>query len=698
MRFVQVIEPEPEAGEATIGKVAIFDQRVGKDTGSRGLPKLGQHPAIGFAANQIDPQWLAEEISNRLGKRNGLPSFVRLAHTTILTILSPCHYNLAFTSPCGWPVLHLRDRIGRTAKSNCEQARGIMTNEPTASNPEGESPKTLASVSGSARPPITIRRPVLGAHRRHFTSSPEADQEVPPAAKAPAAPRPSPTPQGASTADGVTNESTGSVGVAEPVPGSESPTTTAPIANPALSSATNPAERAPLSSISERRGARPRTDAGGKREASSESPSTESLRVSLPPKPSRHDKLSDDLQMEMDAAFGDRSLDELIRGAAPAAIPQIPEPESRHRAQVIRVYGDNVFFSLTGRCEGVVSLRSFSTPPNPGDTFDVVVRGFNQEDGLCDLVVPGASVDVSDWSDLTEGALVEAKVTAANSGGLECEVNRIRGFIPASQTGLYRVENLGDFIGQKLLCVVTEANAQRRNLVLSHRAVLERQKQESRQSFYKELAVGQVREGIVRKIHDFGAFVDLGGADGLIHVSQLSWERVKHPSEVVQEGQKVQVKIEKIDADTGRIGLSLRSMTDDPWKDVEQRFPVGSMAQGTVSRIANFGAFVKLALGIEGLIHVTELAHYRVTNIGKVVQEGQEVNVKVLSVDAESQRIGLSLKAATPAPAAESSSAADGKEPEVEEAPRPLAVAKRSGPLKGGVDRSSRGENFGLKW
>jgi small subunit ribosomal protein S1 len=497
-------------------------------------------------------------------------------------------------------------------------------------------------------------------------------------------------PRDGSIAGGDASGTSTSAGAAEAAAAIAPPATIAPLADSV--------ERAKSSSTDEGRGARSRTDTRGKREGRSEPPTTESLRVNLPPKPSRRDKLSDDLQMEMDAAFGDRSLDELISGTAPAAISQIPEPESRHRAQVIRVYGDNVFFSLTGRCEGVVSLRQFATPPNPGDTFDVVVRGFNQEDGLCELVVPGASVEVSDWSDLTEGALVEATVTASNSGGLECEVNRIRGFIPASQTGLYRVENLGDFVGQKLLCVVTEANAQRRNLVLSHRAVLERQKQESRQNFYNELEVGQVREGIVRKIQDFGAFVDLGGADGLIHVSQLSWERVKHPSEVVQEGQKVQVRIEKIDADTGRIGLSLRSMTDDPWKDVEQRFPVGSMAQGTVSRIANFGAFVKLAAGIEGLIHVTELAHYRVTNIGKVVQEGQEVNVKVLSVDAESQRIGLSLKAATPVPVSESASAADRNEPEVEEPPRALAVAKRSGPLKGGVDRSSRGENFGLKW
>src|SRR5262249_35121398 len=154
-------------------------------------------------------------------------------------------------------------------------------------------------------------------------------------------------------------------------------------------------------------------------------------------------------------------------------------------------------------------------------------------------------VTVADWGDLVEGVLVEAKITAANKGGLECEVRAIRGFIPAGQVSLYRVENLEEFVGQKMICVVIEANAQKRNLVLSRRAMLEREKAEARTKLIAEIQPGDIREGTVTRIQDFGAFVDLGGIDGLVHISKLGWDRVKHPSDVVSEGQKVNVKVEK---------------------------------------------------------------------------------------------------------------------------------------------------------
>ena len=168
----------------------------------------------------------------------------------------------------------------------------------------------------------------------------------------------------------------------------------------------------------------------------------------------------------------------------------------------------------------------------------------------------------------------------------------------------------------------------------------------------------------------------------MIHVSQLAWERVKHPSEVVQEGQKVRVRIERIDEDTGKISLSLKNPEEHPWTNIEQRFPVGTTVTGPVSRIAQFGAFVKLAPGVEGLIHISELAHHKVYKVENIVKEGQEVECKVLDVDPEAQRMSLSLKAAIAKP-----EKADGskEKPEVEEPPRELAVPKRSGPLKGGI-------------
>jgi small subunit ribosomal protein S1 len=323
--------------------------------------------------------------------------------------------------------------------------------------------------------------------------------------------------------------------------------------------------------------------------------------------------------------------------------------------------------------------------------MEVVVKGFIADDGLYELFIPGASIDVSDWSDLAEGAVVEARITGANTGGLECMVGSIRGFIPASQIGVFRVEDFADYIGQKLLCVATEVNRKRKNLVLSHRALLEREKEEARRQFLEELEPGQTREGLVRSIQDFGAFVDLGGVDGLVHISQLSWDRVNHPSEVLQEGQKVRVKVEKVNRQTGKIALSYRDLLEHPWSHAEEQFPAGSLVKGPVSRIAKFGAFVKVAPGVEGLIHISELAHYRVRKVGDVVSEGQEVEVKVLSVDAQAQRLALSLKAALPEPPPE-------EMPESHETPPHRASAKQKRPLKGGVDRASGGEKFGLKW
>jgi small subunit ribosomal protein S1 len=274
-------------------------------------------------------------------------------------------------------------------------------------------------------------------------------------------------------------------------------------------------------------------------------------------------------------------------------------------------------------------------------------------------------------------------------------VGNIRGFIPASQIATHRVEDFSEFNEQKLQCVVTEANKRQRNLVLSHRAILEREKEEQRRKLLEELEVGQVHEGVVTSIRDFGAFVDLGGVDGLVHISKLSWDRVDHPSDVLEAGQKVRVKIDKVNPDTGKISLSYRDLLEHPWTGADAKFPVDSTVKGTVSRIAQFGAFVKLAPGIEGLIHVSELAHHRVVQVSHVVQEGDEVEVKVLSVDPQAQRISLSLKAAHPLPDAE---ATDEDAGQTDEPPREMAVPKHKGPLKGGTNRPSGGDQFGLNW
>lgn len=410
------------------------------------------------------------------------------------------------------------------------------------------------------------------------------------------------------------------------------------------------------------------------------------------PVPSVRDQLSQDLEDEIAAALGSQSIDDLMDQAAPSKVNQV-ETDDRRRATVLRVDSNHLFVSLGATAEGVIPLQVFPEAPEVGTEIDVIVTGFNDDDQIYEVTVPGAAVSVADWADLQEGAVIDVMITGSNVGGLECQVNSIRGFIPASQISVYRVENFEDYVGKKLQCVVTEASAERRNLVLSHRAIMEREAAEQREQKLGSLEVGSVHEGTVRSVKDFGAFVDIGGIDGLIHISQMSWERIKHPSELVKEGDKVKVRLEKINPETGKLGLSLRAMQAHPWEGVNERFRVGEVVSGVVSRIADFGAFVKLASGIEGLVHISELAHRRVNIVNTEVSEGQEVAVKILSVDVQNQRIALSIKQTTAAPAKQK------KRDEQEELPpRELAVKRSDSPLKGGRDRSSGGEQFGLKW
>ena len=323
------------------------------------------------------------------------------------------------------------------------------------------------------------------------------------------------------------------------------------------------------------------------------------------------DGLGPDLEAEIEAALGELSMDSFVN-QMPQDVAEL-EPNSRIKATVARRHGDNVFMTFKGQFEGVVPLSQFKTPPTDGQLVEVIVKERNEEDGLYELSIPGAAMAIGDWSDLSEGAIVDARVTGSNTGGLEVSVNNIRGFIPASQIEIFRVENFGEYTNKKLTCVVTEINPQKKKLVLSHRAITERENEAKRAELLKTLEVGQLRDGTVTKLMDFGAFVDLGGVEGLIHISKLSWDRVKHPSEVLEEGQQVKVKVDRVDKETGKISLSYRDLLDNPWDTAEQDFGVGSTHRGTVTRTANFGCFVKLAPGVEGLVHISELAHHRVS-------------------------------------------------------------------------------------
>ncbi|MCA9234136.1 MAG: S1 RNA-binding domain-containing protein [Planctomycetales bacterium] len=417
------------------------------------------------------------------------------------------------------------------------------------------------------------------------------------------------------------------------------------------------------------------------------------------PPPNKRGQLTDDLQAEFEAAVAGGSVEDMLeQSAADAKASQIA-PETKVTARVASLHGDDIFLDLGSTHQGAIPAKQFETPPEVGAELEVVVARFNEEQGLYEANLPTAAVDLGNWDEVHPGQVVEVTVEGANKGGLECTVSNIRGFIPMGQISMYRVENHEELVGQRLACVITEANRKRKNLVLSHRALMERERKEKREQLLEEIAAGQIRDGVVRSLQDFGAFVDLGGADGLIHVSQLSWERVGHPSEVLQVGQEVKVRVEKVNKETGKIGLSYREVGENPWAKVPEKFPVGTTVKGTVTKIMQFGAFVKLAPGVEGLIHISELGHGRVHRVTDVLSEGQEVEAKVLTVDVDAQRISLSLKALMAKPERAPRTPRD-PTPEVtaEEIERRQARNRDREGLKGGLGGPSGGDKFGLRW
>lgn len=442
----------------------------------------------------------------------------------------------------------------------------------------------------------------------------------------------------------------------------------------------------------------PKPRLGGQRDSQkNETAPAKAAKPSRVAVPSLRDDLSDDLQALLDAELAGADVDSMLAGSA--GMPDRKEPlqdGARVQAQVLKIHNENVYLSLGGPDEGVVAFEQFTeAEPEIGSFVEVIVRGRSAADGLYQCSVPGATIAVDDWTDLEEGSVVEAIVTGSNSGGLECKVGGVRGFIPISQIAEYRVEDTTEFVDQRFVCLVTEANERRGNLVLSRRAILEREREQRRAEQLEKIEVGDTMEGTVGTIKDFGAFVDLGGVEGLIHISKLSWERVKHPSDVLETGQKVKVKIDAINKETGKISLSYRDLLENPWDAAEAEFAAGSIHTGTVTKIATFGCFVRLAAGVEGLVHVSEIDHKRVSKVDAVVKPDQVVDVKVLSFDRESQKISLSIKQAKQIAEPDVKPVQE----EVEEPQREVAVKPmHDGPLKGGNNRATGGEQFGLRW
>jgi len=323
---------------------------------------------------------------------------------------------------------------------------------------------------------------------------------------------------------------------------------------------------------------------------------------------------------------------------------------------VVKIDRDEVLLDVGYKTEGVIPSRELSirhdADPSEivsvGDTVEALVLQKEDKEGRLILSKKRAQYERA-WGDVEKVRDADGTVTGTVievvKGGLIVDIG-LRGFLPASLIELRRVRDLGPYLGQKVEAKILELDKNRNNVVLSRRALLEESQSANRSTFLADLAKGQIRTGVVSSIVNFGAFIDLGGVDGLVHVSELSWKHIEHASEVVEIGQEVTVEVLEVDSDRERVSLSLKATQEDPWQVFARTHAIGQYAPGKVTKLVPFGAFVRVADGIEGLVHISELSSKHIELAEQVVSVNQDVFVKVIDIDLERRRISLSLKQA----------------------------------------------------
>src|SRR5438128_635334 len=322
--------------------------------------------------------------------------------------------------------------------------------------------------------------------------------------------------------------------------------------------------------------------------------------------------------------------------------------------KVVRIDKDEVLVDIGYKAEGVIpayelSIRKSANPADEvemGEEVDALVLTKEDQDGRLVLSKKRARFEKA-WRRIEaaaeSGEPVQGTVIEVVKGGLIIDLG-VRGFLPASLVDIRRVPHLDDYLGQTIECKVIELNRSRNNVVLSRRAVLEEERKEVRQQILDRLQPGQIVEGAISNIVDFGAFVDLDGIDGLIHISELSWSHVNHPSELLSIGDAVKVKVLDIDRDRQRISLGLKQTQEDPWRRIVDTYNVGDELEGKVTKVVTFGAFVEILDGVEGLVHISELAPHHVESPREIVHPGDVIRVRILEIDSERRRLSLSAK------------------------------------------------------
>jgi len=357
----------------------------------------------------------------------------------------------------------------------------------------------------------------------------------------------------------------------------------------------------------------------------------------------------EEVQTQLDEALGqefnEEVLGELLQDKG------MPEPGAILKGRVVNVFGDEAIVEVGLKSEGSVALHEFDEPSEvkPGDEVEVLLEAIESDSGLVALSKRKAD-RIRGWENIvntkSEGDTVTGTVTRKIKGGLLVDIS-VPAFLPASQVDIRRPSDIGEYIGKEIDAKILKIDESRRNIVVSRRKLIEERRGEAKKKLMADIEEGQVRKGVVKNIADFGAFVDLGGLDGLLHITDMSWGRIGHPSEVVKIDEEIEVMILNVDYEKEKIALGLKQKSASPWEEVEKRFPVGTHVKGRVVNIMSYGAFVELEEGLEGLVHISEMSWTRrINHPSEMVSQDDEVEVVVLEVDKEKNEISLGMKQA----------------------------------------------------
>ena len=457
--------------------------------------------------------------------------------------------------------------------------------------------------------------------------------------------------------------------------------------------------------------AKPVQDAGPQAESAAEAEdvSAQQVPVHEPVEIPGTEQLDSDLEAQLEAAMQGTGTGDTAEGNESATVTQpgtidMPrddaelEPGMKLKGKVDAIDEENIVVDIGYRMSGILNRRNLEgvEAPAVGETIDVVVGSVDQQEGLVHLTMPKAIHRAGgDWNAIAVGQVVECTVEKTNKGGLSVMVSQLRGFMPAGQVDLHFVGDLEPYVGQKMTAKVSDVDPKKKNLVVSRKAILQEEREQQAAAVWENLTEGDRRTGTVKTIKDYGAFVDIGGVDGLLHVREIGWTRIGHPSDVLKQGQQIEVKVLKIDRENKKISLGMKQLLDNPWDYAEQKFPKNTVVRGVVKKITDFGAFVEIEEGLEGLIHISELDFRRVNKVSDVLKEGEEVEAQVLEINRNKQRISLSMKALKPKPQLSPEKIAQREAEAAEQKKRREEAEKRRMTLKGGNTSDQGGGLFG---